>query len=145
MDPRSEYSESVIERLTVEDHVEVKRKVRFTSVVKNKLTFRDDLLPSDGKERIRFKIASRAAKEVRDGMSVNLGIGIPTMLPEALPPDVNISIQSENGVLGVGHHPTLEEVDPDNINAGKVRISLFRKQLLSILEAPTSLLLSPSA
>jgi 3-oxoacid CoA-transferase len=112
----------VIERLTIEDHVEVKRKVRFTSVIKKKLTFRDDLLPSDEKERIRYRIASRAAKEVKDGMSVNLGIGIPTVLPEALPQDVNISIQSENGVLGVGHHPSMEEVDPDNINAGKVRI-----------------------
>lgn len=53
-------------------------------------------------------------------MSVNLGIGIPTVLPEVLPSDVHISIQSENGVLGVGHHPSLDEVDPDDINAGKV-------------------------
>lgn len=94
MDPRSAYSESVIERLTLVDHLEVKRKVRFTSVQKRKLTFRDDLCGSDDKERIRYKIASRAAKEVRDGMSINLGIGIPTVLPETLPPDVNISIQS---------------------------------------------------
>lgn len=53
-------------------------------------------------------------------MAVNLGIGIPTCLPEVLPQDVNISIQSENGVLGVGHHPSMDEVDPDDINAGKV-------------------------
>lgn len=53
-------------------------------------------------------------------MSVNLGIGIPTCLPEVLPPDVQISIQSQNGVIGVGHHPSVDEVDPDNINAGKV-------------------------
>jgi hypothetical protein len=62
MDPRSEYSESVIERLTIENQVEVKRKVRFTSVQKRKLTFRDDLLPADDKERLRYKIAARAAK-----------------------------------------------------------------------------------
>jgi acyl CoA:acetate/3-ketoacid CoA transferase len=91
----------------VEDHVEVKRKVRFTSVLKKKLTFRDDLLPSDDKERIRYRIATRAAKEVKDGMNVNLGIGIPTVLPETLPQNVNINIQSENGVLGVGHHPSM--------------------------------------
>ncbi len=60
-------------------------------------------------------------------MSVNLGIGIPTCLPEVLPPNVSISIQSENGVLGVGHHPTIDEVDPDDINAGKVILSLFSK------------------
>lgn len=89
---------------------------------------------------MRYKIAARAAKEVKDGMYVNLGIGIPTILPEVLPPNVTINLQSENGVLGVGHHPTLEEVDPDNINAGKVNIFSFRKPLLSRLEALTSLL-----
>jgi len=67
-------------------------------------------------------------------MSVNLGIGIPTVLPEVLPADVNISIQSENGVIGVGHHPSMDDVDPDNINAGKVSLILFRKLSLSILE-----------
>lgn len=67
-------------------------------------------------------------------MSVNLGIGIPTVLPEVLPADVNISIQSENGVIGVGHHPSMEDVDPDNINAGKVSPILFRKQSHSTLE-----------
>lgn len=73
---------------------------------------------------MRYKIAARAAKEVKDGWFVNLGIGIPTILPEVLPPNVSINLQSENGVLGVGHHPTLEEVDPDNINAGKETITL---------------------
>lgn len=78
-------------------------------------------------------------------MAVNLGIGIPTCLPEVLPPDVNISIQSENGVLGVGHHPSMDEVDPDDINAGKVLLLLFRKPLRSTLEALTSHLLNLSA
>jgi len=81
MDPRSEYSESVIERLTIVDHVEVKRRVRYTSVHKKRLTFKDDNLNLNAKENIRYKIASRAAKEVKNGMSVNLGIGIPTCLP----------------------------------------------------------------
>ena len=123
----------------------MKRKVKFSSVLKRKLTFRDDLLATNEKESIRYKIAARAAKEVKDGMAVNLGIGIPTCLPEVLPPDVNISIQSENGVLGVGHHPSMDEVDPDDINAGKVLSSLFRKPSRSTLEALTSPLPNPSA
>lgn len=76
------------------------------------------------KDQIRYRIAARAGKEVKNGMNVNLGIGIPTLLPEVLPPNVSINIQSENGVLGVGHHPSISEVDPDNINAGKVFLLL---------------------
>ena len=107
MDPKSRYSESVIERLTVEDHLEVKRKVKYSELMRGGVFFSDNPL-SMGKESIRCKIATRAAKEVRDGMTVNLGIGIPTLLPEALPDNVDIDIQSENGVLGVGHHPTMD-------------------------------------
>lgn len=55
-------------------------------------------------------------------MNINLGIGMPTLLPEVLPPNIRVQIQSENGVLGVGQHPLLSEVDPDNINAGKVAV-----------------------
>jgi acyl CoA:acetate/3-ketoacid CoA transferase beta subunit len=88
--------------------VEVKRKVRYTDVREGRLTFKPNDLSLSVKENIRYKIASRAAKEVKNGMSVNLGIGIPTCLPEVLPPDVNISIQSENGIIGVGRHPTMD-------------------------------------
>lgn len=108
----------MIERLTVSDHIEVKRKVRFSQV--KSLKFNDQVSHEDVKEEIRLRIVTRAAKEVRNGMSVNLGIGIPTCLPEVLPHDVKIHLQSENGVMGVGHHPMLAEVDPDIINAGKV-------------------------
>jgi 3-oxoacid CoA-transferase len=107
MNPSSRYSESVIERLTLEDHVEVKRGVKFSSIAKGELNFNDH--PElDAEKQIRYKIAARAAKEVKSGMSINLGIGIPTCLPNVLPPDVKVFIQSENGVLGVGHHPLLE-------------------------------------
>ena len=78
---------------------------------------------------VRMKIMRRAAKEVEDGMNVNLGIGIPTLLPQTLPPGIKINVHAENGVLGVGPYPQKGEEDADLINAGKVTISLFRKLL----------------
>jgi len=71
---------------------------------------------------IREKIAKRAVKEIKSGMYINLGIGIPTLIPTFLPPEIIIDLQSENGVLGVGPYPTKEELDPELINAGKVHI-----------------------
>lgn len=69
---------------------------------------------------VREKIAKRAVKEIKNGMYINLGIGIPTLIPTFLPPEIKIELQSENGVLGVGRYPRKEEVDPELINAGKV-------------------------
>ena len=71
----------MIERLTLVDHLEVKRKVKFSSVQKGKLTYRDDITGANDKDVIRYRIAARAGKEVKNGMNVNLGIGIPTILP----------------------------------------------------------------
>ncbi|KAJ4392435.1 hypothetical protein N0V85_007057 [Neurospora sp. IMI 360204] len=78
---------------------------------------------SDALER-RNRIARRAAKELKHGSYVNLGVGIPTLAPEFLPPGHQVWIQSENGILGMGPYPLPDEVDPDIVNAGKESVTL---------------------
>ncbi|MDF2157996.1 3-oxoacid CoA-transferase subunit B [Algoriphagus sp. CAU 1675] len=76
------------------------------------------------------QIAQRIAKEVQNGQYINLGIGIPTLVANYIPSNLDVVLQSENGLLGIGPFPTEDQVDPDLINAGKQTVSMVKGSVL---------------
>lgn len=118
IDPKDVHVSGVFVKAIVKAQREKKiEKLKLTAA---KGTTKVDSTPAG---QLRERLARRAALELKDGMNVNLGIGIPTMAANYLTPGATIMLQSENGLLGIGPYPTVDQVDPDLVNAGKETVT----------------------